>query len=84
MKKNIGLWIDHREAVIVELTDKDEQIFHLKADAEKQIRFSGGSRQDGLQTTEPVRGKKLDRQLRERLSTHDVVKINKGITSIEL
>jgi hypothetical protein len=63
MKKNIGLWIDHREAVIVELTDKGEQITRIKSDAEKQIRFEGGSRKDGLQTTEAVRGKKLDTHL---------------------
>ena len=63
MKKNIGLWIDHREAVIVELTGKGEQITRIKSDAEKQIRVEGGSRQDGLQTTEAIRGKKLDSNL---------------------
>lgn len=63
MKKNIGLWIDHREAVIVVISDKGEQINRIKSDAEKQIRFAGGSRKDGLQTTEAIRGKKLDTQL---------------------
>lgn len=63
VKKKIGLWIDHREAVIVELTDKREQITRIKSDAEKQIRVEGGSRKDGLQTTEAIRGKKLDTQL---------------------
>jgi hypothetical protein len=63
MKKKTGLWIDHREAVIVKLTDKGEQITRIKSDAEKQIRVPGGSRQDGLQTTEAVRDKKLDTQL---------------------
>jgi hypothetical protein len=63
VKKKIGLWIDNREAVIVELTDKGEQITRIKSDAEKQIRVEGGSRQDGLQTTEAIRGKKLDAKL---------------------
>ncbi len=63
MNKKIGLWVDHREAVIVALTDKGEQITHIKSNAEKQIRFAGGSRQDGLQTTETIRGKKLNAQL---------------------
>ncbi|HSO11006.1 MAG TPA: hypothetical protein VLT51_01430 [Anaerolineales bacterium] len=63
MKKNIGLWIDHREAVIVVISDKGEQTTRIKSDAEKQIRFAGGSRKDGLQTTEAIRGKKLDTQL---------------------
>lgn len=63
MKKKIGLWIDHREAVIVELTDKGEKITRINSDAEKQIRVDGGSRQDGLQTTEAIRGNKMDAQL---------------------
>jgi len=63
MKKEIGLWIDHREAVIVVLTDKDEQIIRIKSDAEKQIRFPGGSRKDGLQKTEAVRDKRLEKHL---------------------
>ena len=63
MKTKIGMWIDNREAVIVELTDKGEQITRIKSDAEKQIRVEGGSRKDGLQTTEALRGKKLDAQL---------------------
>jgi hypothetical protein len=63
MKKKIGLWIDQREAVIVVLTDKDEQITRIKSDAEKQIRFPGGSRKDGLQKTEAVRDNRLEQDL---------------------
>jgi hypothetical protein len=63
MKKKTGLWIDHREAVIVVLTDNGEQITRIKSDAEKQIRFPGGSRKDGQQKTEAVRGKKLEQDL---------------------
>ena len=63
MKKEIGLWVDHRQAVIVALTDSGEQIIRIRSDAEKQIRFAGGSRKDGLQTTESIRGKKLDSRL---------------------
>lgn len=63
MKKKIGFWIDQREAVIVEITDQAEQIIRIKSEAEKQIRVEGGSRQDGLQTTEAIRGKKLDAHL---------------------
>lgn len=62
MNKKIGLWIDYREAVIVALTDKGEKVTRINSDAEKQIRFDGGSRKDGLQTTEAIRGKKLDTQ----------------------
>ena len=63
MKKQAGLWIDHREAVIVMLTDKDEKITRIESDAEKQTRFPGGSRKDGLQKTEAVRDKRLEQDL---------------------
>ena len=63
MKKQAGLWIDHREAVIVVLTDKDEKITRINSDAEKQTRFPGGSRKDGFQKTEAVRGNKLEQDL---------------------
>ena len=63
MKKKIGLWIDNREAIIVKLTDKGEQIIRVYSDAEKQMRFEGGSRKDGLQTTETIQGRKFDMQL---------------------
>lgn len=63
MKKEVGLWIDNREAVIVVRTDNDEQVTRIKSDAQKQIRFPGGSRKDGLQTTEAIRGKRLEKHL---------------------
>ena len=63
MKKQAGLWIDHREAVIVVLTDKYEKLTRIKSDAEKQTRFPGGSRKDGLQKTEAVRDKRLEQDL---------------------
>jgi hypothetical protein len=63
MKKKIGLWIDNREAIIVKLIEKGEQIIRINSGADKQIRFEGGSRKDGLQTTEAIRGNKLDAQL---------------------
>ncbi len=41
MKKEIGLWIDHREVIIVILTDGEEEIKHLISNNEKHIRYSG-------------------------------------------
>jgi peptide subunit release factor 1 (eRF1) len=63
MKKNVGLWIDHREAVIVMVTDMDEQITRIKSDSAKKTRMAGGSRQDGLQQTESVRDYKFANNL---------------------
>lgn len=63
MKKKIGLWIDHREAIIVVVTEGNEKIIRIKSDSEKQTRLPGGSRKDGLQQTENVRDKKFAKNL---------------------
>jgi stalled ribosome rescue protein Dom34 len=46
MKSAAGLWIDHREAVIVLVTDKEEKIKRMTSNMEKHVRFSGGSRSE--------------------------------------
>jgi len=43
MKSNLGVWIDHRKAVIVRLTDGVEEIHSIVSDMEKHVRHSGGS-----------------------------------------
>ena len=43
MKKEIGLWIDHREAIIVILTDGGEETRHITSGSGKHIRYSGSS-----------------------------------------
>jgi stalled ribosome rescue protein Dom34 len=43
MKKNVGVWIDHRKAIIVSLGEKGEEIREILSDMEKHIRFSGGA-----------------------------------------
>jgi hypothetical protein len=41
MKKQVGLWIDHRKAVIVLLTGKSEEIKEVLSGTEKRDRFTG-------------------------------------------
>jgi hypothetical protein len=41
MKTNAGLWIDHREAVIVVLTATGAEIKRIQSTVEKQLRRSG-------------------------------------------
>jgi hypothetical protein len=43
MKKRAGLWIDHREATIVTITDGVEEIKHIESNSGKRIRYSGGA-----------------------------------------
>jgi stalled ribosome rescue protein Dom34 len=46
MKSNVGLWIDHRKAVIVSLTDEGENVREVTSHVEKHVRFSGGEPED--------------------------------------
>jgi stalled ribosome rescue protein Dom34 len=39
MKKEIGLWIDHREAIIVIIEDGEEEIKKIRSNMEKHVRF---------------------------------------------
>lgn len=43
MKKEVGLWVDRRKAVIVAITDKVEETRVIISKVEKQLRRSGGS-----------------------------------------
>jgi hypothetical protein len=43
MKTKVGLWMDHRKAVIVVVSDKGEEIKLIVSKVEKQLRRSGGS-----------------------------------------
>jgi len=43
MKKELGVWIDHREAVIVTVTDEGVEIKRINSDVEKHGRYSASS-----------------------------------------
>ena len=58
MKKEIGLWIDHRKAVIVLITDEGEEIKKIKSNMEKHVRFTS---EDGR--GEDVRDRQFDNHL---------------------
>jgi len=47
MKKRVGLWIDHKKAVIVALAGKRQETGRILSGAEKQPRRSGASRSEG-------------------------------------
>ena len=46
MKKQAGLWIDHREAFIVFVEDAGEETTRMKSGMESHVRFSGGNRRE--------------------------------------
>ena len=45
-KTNAGVWIDHRDAVVVALTETGEEITRIQSSVEKQLRRAG-ERPDG-------------------------------------
>ncbi len=68
MKKEIGLWIDHREAIVVILTNGGEEIKHILSNNGKHIRYSGSSHSktpEGLKevASEDQRDRKFENDL---------------------
>ena len=68
MKTTVGLWIDHRKAVIVAVTDEGEEMGLTISKVEKQLRRSGDSplkgRYESLQVpADDSRERKLTGQL---------------------
>jgi len=47
MKRKVGLWIDHKKAVIVFLAGEEEEMKLVRSSVEKQIRRAAGSRSGG-------------------------------------
>ena len=62
MKKQAGLWIDHRKAVIVMISEAGEEIKQVTSHMEKHVKFSGG---DGSEegSSEDVRDRKFGNHL---------------------
>jgi hypothetical protein len=52
VKTKVGLWIDHRKAIVVAVTDKGEETALIISAVEKQLRRSGDSPLKG--TYEPL------------------------------
>jgi hypothetical protein len=47
MKRKLGLWIDHKKAVVVFLTEGGEEIREIASQMEKHVRFSGEQSEEG-------------------------------------
>jgi hypothetical protein len=81
MTKKAGLWIDHRKAVIVIVTEAGEEIKEIPSNMEKHTRFTGGTASmDG--STEDVR----DRQYGNHLNNFydSVIAILRSADSVQI
>lgn len=68
MKNEVGLWVDHRKAVIVMLEDKKETVQIILSNMEKHTRFSSGAHSDtpndvNGSTAEDIRDRQFDLHL---------------------
>jgi len=64
MKREVGLWLDHRKAVIVIVTDEEEETKIIESNMEKHVRYSSGS-------SEPGQGEDVrDRQFQNHLNRY--------------
>jgi len=85
MKRKVGLWIDHRKAVIVFLAGKEEEMKLVRSSVEKQIRRAAGSRSGGPFESQAVQSD--DRQQRaftKHLNTYynEVISCIRDVESI--
>ena len=64
MKSKVGLWIDHRKAVIVIITDEGEETKQITSHMEKHVRYSNDPTESG--SSEDMR----DRQFGNRLNSY--------------
>ena len=87
MKQEIGLWIDRREAIIVILTEGEEEIRHINSSSENFTRESGNSHASNSEgligfTVEDQR----DRKYANRLNKYydEVIAVIRGADSIQI
>ena len=49
MRKRVGLWIDHKKAVIFSLTDEGAEIKRISSELTKNVRLSGGAQKESAE-----------------------------------
>ena len=82
-----GLWIDHREAVIVTLSDEKEETKHIISGSEKHIRYSGSSHTNTPEGSKEVTSEdQRDRQFGNHLNKYydDVIAVLRSADSIQI
>ncbi len=87
MRTNMGLWIDHRKAVIVTVSGNGEQTSVIESNAEKQP-----GRFDGIRSTTPYEAQKVqadgrqDIKFAEKLNIYydEVISVLRNAESILL
>lgn len=77
MTSKMGVWIDHRKAILVTVSAEGEEVMEIDSEVEKHVRESGGSRSGGLNgAQDTTAGDRIDRKFANHLNTYydDVIK----------
>ena len=84
MTKESGLWIDHRQAVIVMLGDNGEAIQRIESNVEKHIRYSGASNSQDADGHNDAAEDIRDRRFNDHLNKYydEVIAVLHDIDSI--
>lgn len=85
MGKKAGLWVDHRQAVIVHLADGQLTTETLVSNVEKHVRATGGSRTSTPYAPQDVvAGDRVDRKFEQHLETYyeAITQAVRGVESI--
>jgi len=71
MKQSVGLWIDHRKAIVVTIKNEKEAVQVIESNVEPRVRFSGGSRTATPYSPQDVASEgKRDERYRHHLDTY--------------
>jgi hypothetical protein len=92
MTKDVGLWIDHKQAVIVITLDQQEEIKRIASNVDKHVRYSGGGSESHAGGTEDGHDNHLNEELKRYYdevitSLHDatsILIIGPGEAKVEL
>jgi hypothetical protein len=69
MKREVGLWIDHRKAVMVTIENEIEAVREIKSNIEKHVRFSSGTHSKSPNTLQGSTAEDVrDRQFGDHLN----------------
>ena len=85
MKKEIGLWIDHRKAVFVTIENEVEVTREIRSNMEKHVRFSNGTPSKDSNTSQGSTAEDMrDRQFVNHLDDYyeGVISFIRGADSI--
>jgi hypothetical protein len=85
MKTQVGMWIDHREANIVFLSQDEEKTQQIKSNVEKQLRRSGASAsEEPLQARRAPASDRREKAYMGHLSNYyeEIVSATRGAESI--